>query len=49
MSMPEFPEPNPDFTLEQALIMILSSIALEEAALGHIMNAEGEKIQHILN
>lgn len=49
MSMPEFPEPNPDFTLEQALIMLLSSIALEEAALGHIMNAEGEKIQHILN
>jgi len=49
MSMPEFPEPNPDFTLEQALIMILSSIALEEAALGHIMNAEGEKIQHTLD
>lgn len=49
MSMPKFPEPNPDFTQEQAMIMILSSIALEEAALSHIMNAEGEKIQHILN
>ncbi len=49
MSMPKFPEPNPDFTQEQALILILSSIALEEAALSHIMNAEGEKIQHILN
>jgi hypothetical protein len=49
MSMPKLPEPNPNFTQEQALTMILSSIALEEAALGHIMNAEGEKIQHVLN
>lgn len=49
MSMPEFPKPNPDFTQEQALTMILSSIALEEAALSHIMNAEGEKIKYILN
>lgn len=48
MSMPEFPEPNPDFTQEQALTMILSSIALEELSLSHILNAEGEKIQHIL-
>lgn len=49
MSMPKLPEPNPNFTQDQALIMILSSIALEEAALAHIMNAEGEKIQHILD
>jgi hypothetical protein len=49
VSMPEFPKPNPDFTQEQALTMILSSIALEEAALSHIINAEGEKIQYILN
>lgn len=49
MSMPVLPEPNPDFTQEQALTMILSSIALEEAALSHIMNAEGEKIQYILS
>ncbi len=48
MSMPEFPKPNPDFTQEQALTMILSSIALEEVALSHIINAEGEKIQYIL-
>ena len=48
MSMPKFPKPDPDFTQEQALTMILSSIALEEAALSHIINAEGEKIQHIL-
>ncbi len=49
MSMPKLPEPNPNLTREQALAMILSSIALEEAALAHIMNAEGEKIQHMLN
>lgn len=48
MSMPEFPEPNPDFSQEQALTMILSSIALEELSLSHIINAEGEKIQYIL-
>lgn len=47
MSMPQFPQP-PDFTQEQALTMILSSIALEEAALSHIINAEGEKIQYVL-
>lgn len=33
MSMPEFPKPDPGLTQEQALTMILSSIALEEAAL----------------
>lgn len=49
MSMPEFPKPNPDLTQEQALTMILSSIALEELALSHIINAEGEKIQYVLS
>ncbi|NLG25987.1 MAG: hypothetical protein GX558_11560 [Clostridiales bacterium] len=48
MSLPELPTPNPDLTQEQALAMILSSIAMEEVALSHILNAEGEKIQHIL-
>ena len=47
MSMPEFP--NLDcLTFEQALNSILTSIAMEEAALSHILNAEGEKIQHVL-
>ncbi|WP_230400023.1 BclA C-terminal domain-containing protein [Novisyntrophococcus fermenticellae] len=46
--MPEFPEPNPDFSQEQALTMILSSIALEELSLSHIINAEGEKLQYVL-
>ncbi len=48
MSMPEFPKLDPDLTQEQALTMILSSIALEEVAFSHIINAEGEKIQYAL-
>lgn len=48
MSMPEFPIPNPDLTREQALNMILVSIAMEETALSHIIEAEHEKIGHIL-
>ena len=49
MSMPEFPKPNQDCTQEQALTMILSSIASEEEALSHIIKAEGDKLQYILN
>lgn len=49
MSMPSFPEINPELTREKALEMILASIAMEELALSHIMNAEGEKLQHILS
>lgn len=48
MSMPQFPKPDPSLTKEQALTMILSSIAMEEAALSHILNAEGEKIQYVI-
>ena len=35
-------------TREQALTMIIASIAMEELALSHILNAEGEKLQYIL-
>jgi hypothetical protein len=48
MSMPEFPNPDCILTREQSINAILTSIALEEAALSHIINAEGEKIQYVL-
>ena len=48
MSLPEFPKPDTILTRDQALDAILTSIAMEEVALSHIINAEGEKIQYIL-
>ena len=48
MSMPEFPEFDPEMKCDYALSMILASIAMEELALSHIINAEGEKLQYIL-
>jgi len=47
MSMPKFPE-LPNLDIESSVAQILSSIALEEVALSHILNAEGEKIQYAL-
>lgn len=48
MSMPSFPPCGADMTKDEALTMIIASIAMEELALSHIVNAEGEKIQYIL-
>ncbi len=48
MSMPAFPEPDKILSREEAVNSILTSIAMEEAALSHVINAEGEKIQHVL-
>lgn len=47
MSQPKFPNP-PDITREDTLNMLLTSIAMEELGLSHIINAEGEKLQYIL-
>lgn len=47
MSMPSFPQNGADMTREEALTMIIASIAMEELALSHILNAEGEKLQYI--
>lgn len=33
---------------KQAVIDLIESIALEEAALAHILNAEGEKLQRVI-
>ncbi|MCK8824195.1 hypothetical protein [Fuchsiella alkaliacetigena] len=43
MSKPEIPER----TQEEALTDLLESIALEETALAHFLNAEAEKIQSV--
>ena len=48
MSMPSFPPNGANMTREEALTMIIASIAMEELALSHILNAEGEKLQYIL-
>ena len=47
MSMPHITIPA-SVTEENALANIIASIALEEAALAHIINAEGEKIQRVV-
>lgn len=50
MSLPKIPDMNPTITLtrEESINMLIASVAFEEMALSHIMNAEGEKIQYIL-
>ncbi len=50
MSLPNIPNITPLISLTRAEVinLLLSSIAMEEIGLSHIMNAEGEKIQRIL-
>ncbi|MDD2377413.1 MAG: hypothetical protein PHD10_01950 [Bacilli bacterium] len=48
MSMPIIQKPECPVSREQALTDLIESIALEQTALAHIINAEGEKIQKIL-
>jgi hypothetical protein len=47
MSFPQFPS-TPDLTREDAINQVIASIASEELALSHIINAEGEKIQYAI-
>ncbi len=48
MGLPTFPQAPGSMTREDALNQILSSIAMEELGLSHILNAEGEKVQYVL-
>ncbi|WP_227874317.1 hypothetical protein [Tumebacillus algifaecis] len=50
MSQPNIPNITPviDVTLKQSITLLLSSIAMEELSLAHILNAEAEKIQFLL-
>jgi hypothetical protein len=50
MSQANIPNITPiiSITLGQTVPLLLASIALEEIALAHIMNAEAEKIQFVL-
>ena len=48
MSMPLISMPENPITMCQAVTDLLESIALEETALSHILNAEGEKLQCVI-
>lgn len=50
MSFPNIPNITPtiSITTSEAIRLLLSSIATEELALAHIINAEAEKIQFVL-
>jgi hypothetical protein len=51
MGMPNVPDVDPKITLtrNEVINLLLSSVALEELGLAHIINAEGEKIQAIIH
>ncbi len=48
MGMPQIPEGTNRPSAEELLIDLLESIALEEMAISHILNAEGEKLQAVV-
>ncbi len=45
MGMPQVPDRECMPSIEDVVIQILESVALEELAMAHVINAEGEKMQ----
>lgn len=45
MSMPKIPEKDWSITLPESIIQIIKSVALEEIALAHLIDAEADKIK----
>lgn len=50
MSQANIPNITPEISLtrDDAINLLLSSIAMEQIALSHILHAEGEKLQFVL-
>ena len=50
MSLPNIPDMTPDIRLSrrEAVNLLLTSIAMEEIGISHLLNAEGEKVQYVL-
>ena len=50
MSLPNIPNITPNISIdrEDAINLLLASVAMEEIGLSHILNAEGEKLQYFL-
>ncbi|MCI2047631.1 MAG: hypothetical protein LKJ90_07945 [Faecalibacterium sp.] len=49
MSMPVIKMPDDPISMCQAVTDLIESIALEETAMSHILNAEGEKLQKVIS
>lgn len=48
MGMPEIPDGKNRPNIDETIIDLLESIALEEMSIAHILNAEGEKLQALV-
>ncbi len=49
MGMPQVPERDHIPSLSDVIVELVESIAFEELAMAHLMNAEGEKLQEIID
>ncbi len=48
MGMPQFPDRKSYPNTTEIVLELLESVAVEELALAHILNAEGEKMQEVI-